>query len=80
MLNDESRKLMKSSKSAYDIQYHLDGRYTADLADPEDCVGFDESYIVDLFKKNGMKVMIHPGSWCGRDNFTSFQDIVLATK
>ena len=80
LLNDESRELMKSSKSAHNIQYFVDGRYIAYPDDPEVCVGFDESTIKDLFKQGGMEITVYPGSWCGRDKFTSFQDIVLAKK
>jgi cyclopropane fatty-acyl-phospholipid synthase-like methyltransferase len=80
LINDESKKLMTSSKSAHNIQYFVDGRYIAYPDDPEVCVGFDESYVVDTLKKNGMSSTIYPGSWCGRQSFTSFQDIVIAQK
>jgi len=80
LLNEESRELMKSPKSAHNIQYYVDGRYIAYPDDPEICVGFDELFVIDLFKKNGMEAKIYPGSWCGREKHTSFQDIVLARK
>ncbi|MCX6214057.1 class I SAM-dependent methyltransferase [Spirosoma sp.] len=80
LLNEESRELMKSPESAHNIQYLSEGRYIAYPDDPEVCVGFDESYVIDLFKRNGMSATIYPGSWCSRNSFTSFQDIVLAYK
>ena len=80
LLNEESRELMKSAKSAHNIQYPMDGRYIAYPDDPEVCVGFDESFVTDFFKQNGMEPTLYPGAWCGRDEYTSFQDIVLARK
>ncbi|GAB3709002.1 class I SAM-dependent methyltransferase [Spirosoma flavus] len=80
LINEESKVLMKTDKSVHNIEHYEDGRYIAYPDDPEICVGFDESYVKELFKRNGMKVEIFPGAWCGREKFTSFQDIVLATK
>ncbi len=80
LINEESKRLMVTPKSAHNIQHYSEGRYIAYPDDPEICVGFDESYIKELFKRNGMTAAIHPGEWCGRDNYTSFQDIVLVTK
>jgi SAM-dependent methyltransferase len=80
LLNDDSRKLMVTSKSAHNIQHSIEGRYIAYPDDPEVCVGYDESYIKELFLLNSMNVTFYPGQWCGRDAFTSFQDIVIAQK
>ena len=80
LINDESRRLMTTPKSAHNIQHYTEGRYIAYADDPEICVGFDEVYIRELFRQHGMEIKIYPGEWCGRDSFTSFQDIVLATK
>lgn len=67
-------------ESARNIRHYVDGRYIAYPDDPEICVGFDESYVQEFFKRNGMIIRVYPGQWCGRNNYTSFQDIVLATK
>jgi SAM-dependent methyltransferase len=80
LINDESRRLMTTPKSAHNIQHYAEGRYIAYPDDPEICVGFDEVYVRELFRQHGMEIKIYPGEWCGRDSFTSFQDIVLATK
>lgn len=80
LINDESRKLMTSSKSAHNIQHYVDGRYIAYPDDPEVCVGFDQNDIIAIFEKEGMHVKIYPGSWCGREQYTSFQDILIAYK
>lgn len=80
LLNDESKQLMTTSKSAHNLKHFVDGRYIAYPDDPEICVGFDESYVTQLFTRSGMQSHVFPGSWCGRTDFTSFQDIIIATK
>ena len=80
LLNSESRDLMKTPKSANNIQHYVDGRYIAFYDDPEACVGFDEIDVIKMFDKNGMIPATYPGSWCGREKFISFQDIVVAHK
>jgi hypothetical protein len=45
-------------------------------------VAFEENYIRTLYGKYGLRIMepIHYGSWCGRRNFLSYQDIIVASK
>lgn len=82
LLDEETRSLMKTPQSRHNIQYELGGRYVADLADPDICTGFDKSYVLDLFSRNGFSsdIATFPGTWCGRTSGKSFQDIVVALK
>ena len=71
---------MTTPKSEHDIQHYVEGCYIPYSDDYEICVGFDEVYVRELFRQHGMEIKLYLGEWCGRDSFTSFQDIVLATK
>lgn len=82
LLNDETRLLMASPESTYNFQYELDGRYIFNPEDPELGTAFNESQVQAMLKKRGLvtKDSFYPGSWCGRKNTVSFQDIVVAYK
>jgi len=82
IINNESKRLMKNPGSILNFKFHDDGYFWYKEADPEAAIAFEEEYIVTLFKSNGMTIdnSIHYGSWCGRDDYLSFQDIVVARK
>jgi len=83
ILNDESKDNIKRSKSDQNLIYRIDNvSFTKDQEIPESAIGFDEDYIKLLFKKNGLMICdsIHYGSWCGRKNYLSYQDIIVAEK
>lgn len=82
LLNVESEKLIHSDLSSQKFIYDLNGCFTTDKDNPEWAIAFKEKAIRDLFAKNGLDIAepITYGSWCGRKNFLSYQDIVLGTK
>ena len=48
---------------------------------PEDAVAFDEAYIRQIYAACGLEIVqIYYGSWCGRKDFLSYQDLILARK
>ena len=50
-----------------------------DEALPEEAVAYDEEWVFEALRADGLDLSaIHPGSWSGRDEFVSFQDIVVA--
>ena len=55
---------------------------TIKTRNPEDAICYDESFIKGLYAKSGLQVVepVHYGSWCGRKNFLSYQDIIVAIK
>ncbi len=79
LVNDESRKFMKEGKSVHD--FHKYGIfYTSDPKDPMDAVGYDESFVLNIFEKNNFKIQeIRYGTWCGRSGL-NHQDILLVTR
>jgi hypothetical protein len=49
---------------------------------PEMTVGYDESFVVELFDRYGLEIVrpIHYGSWSGRKDYLSFQNLLVAWK
>jgi SAM-dependent methyltransferase len=82
ILNEESSSLMRAGKSRFDFKYNLGGCLAIELGTPETAIAFEEEVVRDLFHKNGL--MIHPfiyyGSWCGREKFLTYQDVIIAEK
>jgi ubiquinone/menaquinone biosynthesis C-methylase UbiE len=82
LLNDESLRLISAKETTQNFQFVFNGYRTVDINNPESAVAYDEYMIRDLYKKHGFTIdePIHFGSWCGRKNFLSYQDIIVATK
>jgi SAM-dependent methyltransferase len=80
--NDEARELTKNGRSALSFSYESDRFRTINPRVPEDTVCYEESFVMVLYKKHGLAIdePIRYGSWCGRRNFLSYQDIIVATK
>jgi len=79
LLNDESRALIEAGRSSLDFKYPLDGCWTKDEDVPETAVAFDEQYIRKLYHDLGFTVeSVRHGSWCGRQEYLSYQDIIVA--
>lgn len=81
LLNDESRRLIREGLSALTFQFSRAGCYVNDDLVPEYAVAFAEDDIRELFLEFGLVIdAVHYGAWCGRSNFVSYQDMVIATK
>jgi SAM-dependent methyltransferase len=82
LLNAESERLIRQKMSTQNFIYRLEGCVTTDPRNPEGSLGFEESYVRSLFGQLGLSIRepIHYGSWCGRKEFLSYQDVVIATK
>jgi len=82
LLNEESLKLINAKKSTLDFKYDFEKYRTIDPNTPESAVCYDEAFILGLYKKYGLKINqpIRYGSWCGRLNFLSYQDIIIASR
>jgi len=79
--NKESLENFNTKKSTMDFKYELDGYRTINPDVPENAVCYDEQLILAQFDKCGMKVKkVYYGSWSGRKDYLSYQDIVIATK
>ena len=83
LLNEESRTAISAGRSELDFRHEVPGGcLTSSPKDPEAAIAYDERTMFDLFERFGLKVgqPVHYGSWCGREEHLSFQDIVVATK
>lgn len=79
---EDSLRLMKTEKSSLNFKHEFEGFRTINLDKSEAAVCYDEAYVLDLYEKYGFKVVrpLHYGSWCGRQNYLSYQDIIIASK
>jgi ubiquinone/menaquinone biosynthesis C-methylase UbiE len=81
LLNEESLRLIEAGDSTLDFNHVFDQYRTISREVPEKAVAFDEGWIRNLYRKLGLKVArLDYGSWCGRENYLSYQDLVLGVK
>jgi SAM-dependent methyltransferase len=82
LFNAESSELINTKRSALDFRYEMEKYRTTNTNTPEDAVCYDESFVLDLYDECGLRVdePIRYGSWCGRTEHFSYQDIIVAAK
>ena len=82
LLNEGSSELIRAGKSAIDFRYDLNGCFSSDDKTPEAAIAYDEGVVRKLFDQNrlAIKQPIYYGSWCHRDKFFTFQDLIVAEK
>jgi hypothetical protein len=82
LLTPDSSRLIEEKASSIDFRYAIPGCRVENKDVPEDVVAYDESRIRELYEKHGLNISepIRYGSWCGRKNALSYQDIVVASK
>lgn len=82
ILNEESVALMHAGKSRFDFKYDLGGCLSAEIDTPEGAIAYEEEVVKNLFVQNGLVIRpsIYYGSWCGRERFFTFQDLIVAEK
>jgi SAM-dependent methyltransferase len=80
LLNDESRRLLHSGRSSLEFTHDFGDFLSTSKTTPEVAVCMYEPAVRQLYEKNGLMVHepINYGSWCGRQQFLSFQDIIVA--
>ncbi len=74
LLNEESRALIKDGKAALEFLDPDEHVAVLDVDLPEEAVAYDERWVRERLTVADVKW----GSWCGREQFTSFQDVILA--
>jgi ubiquinone/menaquinone biosynthesis C-methylase UbiE len=82
LLNEEALHHIRNGESRVDFKFEFGNYRTIDDKVPEDVIGYDEEFIMNLYDKYQMNIKkpIKYGSWCGRTKFLSYQDIIVATK
>jgi SAM-dependent methyltransferase len=82
LLNRESLDLVDSGAGRMNFKYALGENRIIDNEIPDSAIAFPEKNIRDLYAANRLEIIepVYYGDWCGRKNFLSFQDIVIAVK
>ena len=82
LLNAESRSLLEAHKSSLDFAHPIPSGLTIDRFNPDRASAHDEAVVCDLYRRQGLSVYgpVRYGSWCGRKQYLSYQDIVIAVK
>jgi ubiquinone/menaquinone biosynthesis C-methylase UbiE len=82
LLNDESNFCISLKMGTQSFVHDAGGCYTTTVENPEAAIAFSESTIRESFARRRLSINepIRYGSWCGRDNYLSYQDIVIAKK
>jgi SAM-dependent methyltransferase len=80
LLNDESRHLLGQGASSLDFAYGSGVYRTIDPVTPERAVAYDEAFIHQLFGACRLRIVepVRYGSWSGRRDALSYQDLVIA--
>jgi ubiquinone/menaquinone biosynthesis C-methylase UbiE len=80
LLNSETLSLLKTMGSRFKYSYR--SSLVIDLKMPEASIAHEEKTILAFYQKFNLHILepIHYGSWSGRDEFLSSQDIIVAAK
>lgn len=78
LLDAVTRQAMREGKSRFEFPYEFEGCLIADRMVPEYLIAYDEQDITGMVRAVGLEVeAIHFGSWSGRADFLSFQDLLV---
>ncbi len=81
LLNDESRRLIAAGASHRQFAPFQPECWTIDRRNPEVALAYDEPYVREAHVKAGLELEpIRYGSWPGRKNYLSYQDITCSRK
>ncbi len=78
LLTEESERWIRDGRSTQDLRHPLGIAKVVNPAIPEESIGFPESWLRARSEERGFRVLaVHPGSWCGREKWISYQDLVV---
>jgi len=82
LLNSESLRLIDENQSTQRFKYAIPHGRTSNLTNPEWSISYEETFVRSLLSKHSLTVTepIHYGRWCSRQNYVSYQDLIIATK
>ena len=82
LLNEESLPLIADGKSTIDLRHEIGPALALSRERPELAIGFSEDYVARVYQKLGLEIRkpIYYGSWCGRAEYLSYQDLIVAVK
>jgi len=82
ILNEESTRLIREGKAQFAFAHEAGGCWTTNKAVPEAAIAYAEPDLRGMLAEAGLDVIepIRYGSWCGRDKYTSGQDMVIVRR
>jgi SAM-dependent methyltransferase len=81
LLNEESRRSLSAGLGSIDFRFRGDGCWLRNEQVPEQAVAFEEVQVCALYRELGFAIeAIRWGSWSGRADYLSYQDIVVARR
>ncbi len=82
LLNEEAQRLLGQGLGTVKFPFAGQDCMISQQKRPEAAVGFEEGFIRRNFARQGLEIVepIHYGSWCGRKQPLSYQDIVVGVK
>lgn len=82
LVNEVSANYIHKRMGTYNFEYTKGDSFIEDLNDPLYQIAFKEEFIKMMYRncKLHIESPIHYGSWSGRQDFLSFQDIIVAKK
>lgn len=82
LLNEGSLELIARGKSTINLQYEIGPGRALSRERPELAIGFDEEYVTNLYNDLRLEIRqpVYYGSWCGREEYLSYQDLIVAFK
>jgi SAM-dependent methyltransferase len=81
LLDEGSRALLAAGRSGLPFADAHEDVALVDDAMPEEAVAYAATWLAATLARHGLSApQVHPGSWCGREDHTSFQDIVIAER
>lgn len=79
LLNDESSRLLAAGRSNEAFDCEAEDGLAQSAATAESLIAFRESSVRNWLEASGFVVPRRfPGRWCGRDDYLSYQDILIA--
>ncbi len=81
LLDDTSRALIARGAAHFSFPDPGGDVAVLDEAVPEEAVAYADTWVAASLHRHGLtRTAVHPGSWCGRAEHVSFQDIVVAER
>jgi SAM-dependent methyltransferase len=79
LLNSESTALIDSGQSSLALTHDMGGYNVLDPQFPETAVGLPQVDLECWYRQAGLTLTppVHFGSWCGRQHYVSYQDILI---
>lgn len=81
LLSDESRQRIAAGESYFSFPAGNGAARFENPDDPEAVVAYDEAFARERHAANGLPIeSVHGGYWCGRTEYLTWQDVVVAQR